>query len=122
MAYSAFRALIRAFVRIHSRGAKPKNKKNLANTKVFARFQKIGPAGFEPTTSTTPTNKRSFETPAKHWAKCDDAERLHQCLHQIAELVERDGLETLAEVLVDSLEPDSLERLANAISPRVAKR
>ena len=82
---------------------------------------RVGPAGFEPTTSTTPTNKRGFENPAKHWAKCDDAERLHQCLHQIAELIERDGLETLAEVLVDSLEPDSLEWLANAISRRVAK-
>jgi hypothetical protein len=36
-------------------------------------------------------------------------------------LVERDRLETLAEVLVDSLELDALEPLADAISRRAAK-
>jgi hypothetical protein len=84
-------------------------------------FSLIGPAGFEPTTSTTPTNKPGFENPAKHWAKCDDAERLHQCLHQIAELVERGMLEKLAEAIADSLEPDALERLADALNKRAER-
>ena len=34
---------------------------------------------------------------------------------------ERDGLETLVEVLADSLDPGALERLVDAISWRVAK-
>lgn len=34
---------------------------------------------------------------------------------------ERDGLETLADVLVDSLKPDSLVRLADALIRRIAK-
>lgn len=64
------------------------------------------------------TIERSLEDAVKHWSNCDDRERLHQCLHQIAELVERDKLETLAEVLADSLEPDALERLADALNRR----
>ena len=84
-------------------------------------FSLIGPAGFEPTTSTTPTNKRGVKSSAKHWAKCDGAERLHQCLHQIAELVERGGLENLAEAIADSLEPDVLQRLADALNKRAER-
>ena len=96
-------------------------RKNPANNKVFAGFSLIGPAGFEPTTSTTPTNKGGFENPAKHWTKCDDSERLHQCLHQIAKLVERVGLENLVEAIADSLEPDALERLADALNKRAER-
>jgi hypothetical protein len=84
-------------------------------------FSLIGPAGFEPTTSTTPRLRRGNESPAKHWAKYDGAERLHQCLHQIAELVERGGLENLAEAIADSLDPDALQRLADALNKRAER-
>ena len=40
-------------------------RKNPANTKVFTGFPSIGPAGFEPTTSTTPRLERSDEKPTK---------------------------------------------------------
>jgi hypothetical protein len=42
-------------------------------------------------------------------------------LHQIAELVERVGLEKLAEAIVNSLEPNALERLADALNKRAER-
>ena len=96
-------------------------RKNPWNHKEIQGFSLIGPAGFEPTTSTTPRKESADSHPRKTWVKRDSCEPLHQILHQISKLVEHGRLETLAEVLVDSLEPDSLERLANAISRRVAK-
>ncbi len=77
--------------------------------------------GLEPTTPTMSTSESIDENPANYWAKCDDAERLHQCLHQIAELVERGRLEKLAEAIADSLEPDALERLADALNKRAER-
>ena len=78
----------------------------------------MGGTELESVTSTMSTIGRSLENAVKHWSNCDDRERLHQCLHQIAELVERDKLETLAEVLADSLEPGTLVRLADALNRR----
>jgi hypothetical protein len=67
------------------------------------------------------TSKRSLKNAAKHWANCDTRERLHQCLHQIAELVERNGPETVADALAELLGVDGCERLADAIGRQAAK-
>ncbi len=56
----------------------------------------------------------------KHREKRDDAERLHQCLHQIGELIESYGPESLADALAQLLGDESFEQLANSISRRVA--
>jgi hypothetical protein len=53
--------------------------------------------------------------------KRDDAERLHQCLHQIGGLIESYGRETLVDALVELLVEDDYELLVEAISRRVAK-
>ncbi len=77
--------------------------------------------GLEPSTSCMPCFERTESNPMKTRVKHDSPEPLHQMLHQISKLVEHGRLETLAEVLADSLEPDALERLADALSRRVAK-
>jgi UDP-N-acetylglucosamine:LPS N-acetylglucosamine transferase len=81
----------------------------------------MGDTELESVTSTMSTSKRSPKNAVNRGANCDTRERLHQCLHQITELVERDRLETLAEALADSLEPDALERLADVVSRLVVK-
>lgn len=95
--------------------------KKPSKTLGFTGFSQVGLAGFEPTTSTTPRKEHCDFAPAKTRVKRESYEVLHQMLHQIAKLVERDRLDALAAVLVDSLEPDAFERLADAISRRVAK-
>jgi hypothetical protein len=60
--------------------------------------------------------------PRKTWTNRNQAEALHQMLHQIAESTKRDGLELLVEVLANSLDPTSLERLTNALSHRMTKK
>ena len=57
---------------------------------------------------------------ANHWVKRDDAERLHQCLHQIGQMIESYGPESLADALAQLLGNESVERLASALSRRVA--
>ena len=71
---------------------------------------------FELATSTSRTKQPSDGNAVKRRTKRDNRERLHQCLHQIAELVERDGPETLVELLVDSLDSEALERLVDALN------
>lgn len=58
---------------------------------------------------------------AKHKENGVDAERLHQCLHQIGEMIENDGPESLANALAQLLGNESFERLADALSRRVAE-
>ena len=82
----------------------------------------MGDIGLEPTTSTMSTSKGMDECPVNHGAKSDDAESLHQCLHQIGWLVESGGPDLLADALAELLEGDVFERLAVAISRRVEKR
>ncbi len=52
---------------------------------------------------------------ANHWA----IREIAQHLRQIATLIERDGVEPLTEALADSLEPNALERLADALNQRL---
>lgn len=94
---------------------------NPKENKDFQGVLIVGDTELESVTSTMSTSERSVKNAVNHWVNCDTRERLHQCLHQIAELVERDRLETLAEVLMDSLELDAIERLADAIIRRAAK-
>jgi hypothetical protein len=76
--------------------------------------------GLEPTTPTMSTSESIDENPAKQRGKHEDTERLHQCLHQIGQLTESYGPESLADALAQLLGEESFERLADAISRRVA--
>ena len=67
------------------------------------------------------TSKRSMKNPVKHKENGDDSERLHQCLHQIGEMIESYGPESLADALAQLLGNESFERLADALSRRVAE-
>jgi hypothetical protein len=58
---------------------------------------------------------------AKHWENGHDRERLHQCLHQIGQMIESYGPESLADALAQLLGNESVERLASALSRRVTK-
>ena len=79
----------------------------------------IGDIGFEPTTSTMSTCESINGNPAKRWEKRKDAERLHQCLHQIGEWLENYGAESLSDALVQLLGEDSFGRLAGALNRRL---
>jgi hypothetical protein len=81
---------------------------------------KIGDIGFEPTTSTMSTSKRLIKNAVKHKENGEDCERLHQCLHQIRQMIESYGPETLADALAELLGEEPLEGLADALSRRVA--
>ena len=81
---------------------------------------KVGDIGLEPTTSTMSTSKRLIKKPEKHKENGEDSERLHQCLHQIRQMIESYGPETLADALAELLGEEPLERLADALSRRVA--
>ena len=59
-----------------------KTRKNPANTKVFTGFSSIGPAGFEPTTSTTPRYEHVDVGPTKTRAKLGSGESLPHPLPQ----------------------------------------
>jgi hypothetical protein len=81
----------------------------------------VGDIGLEPTTSTMSTSKRSMKNPVKHKENGDDSERLHQCLHQFGEMIENYGPESLADAMAQLLGEESFERLADALSRRVAE-
>ena len=81
---------------------------------------KIGDIGLEPTTSTMSTSKRLIENAVKHKENGEDSERLHQCLHQIVQMIESYGPETFADALAELLGEEPLERLVDALSRRVA--
>ena len=50
-----------------------------------------------------------------------DSQRLHQCLHQIGEMIENYGSDSLADALVELLGEERFEKLVEALSRRVAK-
>jgi hypothetical protein len=66
------------------------------------------------------TSKRLIKNPEKHTENGEDGERLHQCLHQIRQMIESYGPETLADAIAELLGEEPLERLADALSRRVA--
>ncbi len=88
---------------------------------VFVKKTVVGGTELESVTSTMSTSESLLENPAKHGKKGEDTERLHQCLHQISESIERDELETLVESIADSLGQDAFGRLADTLIQR-AKR
>ena len=80
----------------------------------------MGDIGLEPTTSTMSTSKRLIKKPEKHKENGEDSERLHQCLHQIGEMIENYGADSLADALVELLGEERFERLVEALSRRLA--
>jgi hypothetical protein len=66
-----------------------------------AGFSLIGPAGFEPTTSTTPRLKHTDAGPTKTKAKRESRVSLHQPLH----------LEAIAAQLREQLSADDISEL-----------
>jgi integrase len=87
----------------------------------FTGFPSIGVTGFEPAASTSRTKPHTDNNAINQRAKRVYTKSLHQCLHQIGQLNESCGPETLAEALAELLGVEGCQRLADAIGRRVAK-
>ena len=83
-----------------------RKRKNPANSLENAGFSSIGPAGFEPTTSTTLRLKHTDSGPTKTKEKREIRILLHQRLH----------LESIAAQLREQLSPDELRDLIALLS------
>ena len=84
-------------------------------------FSLIGPAGFEPTTSTAPRYEHVDSYTEKTRVKRDSCEPLHQFLHQISESIKRDELEKVVEAIENSLGTEAFGMLADALSQRAVR-
>ena len=83
---------------------------------------RIGVTGFEPAASTSRTKPHSEEHPVNHLVNQADAERLHHCLHQIGEMIENYGSDSLADALAQVLGEEPIEKLAEALMRRLVNR
>ena len=75
---------------------------------------KVGLAGFEPTTSTTPRFGQSDFDPAKTKVKENTAEALHQMLHQLFSSGSITDIDRIVNLLLTLLEPEQVQRLLDA--------
>ena len=87
----------------------------------IGQLEKIGVTRFELAASTSRTKPHSEEHPVNHLVNPTDAQRLHQCLHQIGEIIETYGSESLADAMAQVLGEEPFEKLVEALSRRVAK-
>jgi len=62
---------------------------------------------------------RNTAIAGKQLGNRETRERLHHCLHQIAKLIEQNQLDTLVDVLAESLEPTDLKRFAFTLNNRL---
>lgn len=115
--------------RVDSKALGPETKKPQVSLGFDVICQLLSEAGFshkmggtelESVTSTMSTCESLDENPAKDREKQEDAERLHQCLHQIGKMIESHGPESLADALAQLLGEEHFKRLADALSRRVA--
>ena len=75
----------------------------------------VGPTGFEPAISTPPVLEQVIKGTVNCGTKHDAREALHQWLHLIAQSEQRDANQILIELLIDSLEPQTIERLLHRL-------
>jgi len=88
----------------------------------FAGFSEERLMRFELTTTTLATLQHSEQNAANCGAKRDDAERLHQWLHQIAESGERSVASALAEAIAETLGSDAVWKLVEAVESMADRR
>jgi len=87
----------------------------------IGQLEKIGVTRFELAASTSRTKPHNEEDAVNHLVNPTDSQRLHQCLHQIGEMIENYGSDSLADALVELLGEERFEKLVEALSRRVAK-
>ncbi|WP_231845975.1 hypothetical protein [Rhodopirellula baltica] len=94
-------------------------------TLVLTGFLGVGDTELESVTSTMSTSEHVAKKPQKTIAKRGDAERLHQCLHQIEKCDDRSVASVLVDAVASALGPDAVERLLTVLNEQteaVAKR
>ena len=72
-----------------------------------------------PRSATSRTKWHGDENAVNDAAKVAAAERLHQCLHQIAKSGERELLLALADSVYDTFGSNGVERLTGALCKRI---